>query len=92
MFICQICLKEFPSINSLVSHLSQPNKSCTSNIKEYYDKYLKQPNEGYCQTCGCVTKFMGMSNGYPAIYCPIHKNDNPKSKSIRTINSQIKNH
>ena len=57
--ICKICGKELPS-KGLGSHLTAHKVSA----KEYYDKYLKQPNEGICPVCGKETPFRKISRGY----------------------------
>ena len=33
-------------------------------VKEYYDTYIKQPNEGLCINCGKPTTFYSMTRGY----------------------------
>lgn len=60
MVICEECNQVFKSISSLQSHLRK--HKLTS--KEYYDKYLKQPDEGICKYCKKPTKFRGLSLGY----------------------------
>ena len=57
--ICQICGKEL-SGKGLGSHLMTHKIS----TKEYYDKYLKQSNEGICPVCGKETPFLKISRGY----------------------------
>ena len=57
--ICKICGKEL-SGKGLGSHLTTHKISA----KEYYDKYLKQPNEGICPVCGKETPFLKISRGY----------------------------
>lgn len=54
---CQICDKEYKQISK---HLSTHNIS----PKEYYDKYLKQPNEDICPVCGKSNNFKGLTKGY----------------------------
>lgn len=60
--ICQICNKELKSYVALGQHIR------SHNIKsiEYYDKYLKQPDEGYCKYCNELTKWYGFKKGYIA--------------------------
>ena len=57
--ICKICGKELSS-KGLGSHLTTHKISA----KDYYDKYLKQPNEGICPVCGKETPFLKISRGY----------------------------
>ena len=66
---CEICKKEFSNITKLVSHLTHPKSSCKIDVKEYYDKFLKRDDEGFCLHCGDETKFYGLSKGYPIKYC-----------------------
>lgn len=55
--ICAICNKE---CNKLSNHIQMHN----IKIKEYYDTYLKQSEEGYCKTCGKPTNFKSLTKGY----------------------------
>lgn len=90
MFTCKICNKTFNNITKLVSHLSHPKSSCKSNIKEYYDKFLKKSNEGICQFCGKETAFYGIEKGYLNDTCKHCKNNKIESKEIRKNNYKIK--
>lgn len=58
---CKLCGKEFKGVQSLGVHIKR-----THNIetKEYYDKFLKKPDEGICQTCGKQTNFWHLGYGY----------------------------
>lgn len=53
-------------------------------IKQYYDKYLKKPNEGVCKICNNESIFISISSGY-SNKCSLHKNKykliNPKPTS-----------
>ena len=75
MIICQICKKEFKNTTSLVSHLSNPKVECKTQIKEYYDKFLRKENEGTCKFCGRETGFYGMVKGYINNVCKYCKNE-----------------
>lgn len=57
--ICKICGKEL-SGKGLGSHLTTHKISA----KDYYDKYLKQSDEGICPVCGKETPFIKISKGY----------------------------
>ena len=48
-------------MQKLSSHIRK-----THNIEsqDYYDKYMKTPNEGVCSICGKPTKYGGLSQGY----------------------------
>lgn len=60
--ICQICNKNYVQLgNHLLEH--------KLTAKEYYDKYLRKPNEGYCIICGKDTKFKTIRIGYIGKYC-----------------------
>lgn len=61
---CEICGREFSDLKSLSIHISKAHNS----IQNYYDKYIKQSNEGICKFCGKPTKFHGLRKGY-ARYC-----------------------
>ena len=65
--ICQICGKEYKSIQSLSKHLNKHN----IDKQAYYDMYFKKPNESICKCCGKRTYFHGMGKGYNK-YCSKH--------------------
>lgn len=57
---CQECHKNFSSTVSLVAHIV-----ANHNKKDYYDKWVKSRDEGYCLNCGGPTAFSGRWNrGY----------------------------
>ena len=58
---CKICNEIFKSNKDLSIHIRYTHKLV---IKDYYDKYLKQHNEGKCLICGIDTKFQNISRGY----------------------------
>ena len=60
MIKCKICNKEFDTPKQLSWHVKHHNLT----NKEYYDEYLKQENEGICETCGKPTQFISMNKGY----------------------------
>ena len=64
MFICKLCNKEL-SPKGISSHLRRQHNITN---KEYYDKYLKKDNEGYCKICNKPTKFNTILEGY-YVYC-----------------------
>ena len=55
--ICQICNKEF-SNRGLTYHITHAHNM---SKKDYYDKFIKQPEEGICKICKQPTKFLGNS-------------------------------
>ena len=57
---CEICHKEFKSIQKLSHHIRMHKIM----VKEYYDTYMKTYNEGICPVCGKETTFRGLSTGY----------------------------
>ena len=62
---CEICKQDtFPNIRSLSLHIASQHTG--TNYKEYYDEYLKKPDEGICKcsTCTNETKFIGITKGY----------------------------
>ena len=66
--ICKICNEK----HDLRTHLKV--HSITS--KEYYDRFIKKPDEGICPVCGKETKFLGITKGYRT-WCSnkCHQND-----------------
>lgn len=60
---CKICGKEFKSLDPIGYHLKRcHNITC----QEYYDKFYKKENEGFCKTCGKPTVFFKLRYGYQA--------------------------
>jgi len=77
---CKICGLN-TTIRALGNHLYHSHKNIT--LKEYYDKYLRKPNEGICVVCGKETKFLGITRGYNRT-CSIHcKNLDPITQEKR---------
>ena len=63
---CQICQREFNSICGLSSHI-KPTHQISS--KDYYDKFIKTLEDGFCLNCNTPTSFRDMGkNGYRK-YC-----------------------
>ena len=58
--------------------------------KEYYDKYLRKPDEGICPVCGKETTFDGIRDGYRKYCRPCTFKD--KSVKERLQKSLIENH
>ena len=80
---CKICNKE---VKNLGLHIAQAHKNKITT-KEYYDKYLKQSDEGICPVCGKITSFISFSKGY-AECCSIQcssKNPNRQKKIKETL-------
>jgi len=60
LVLCQICHREFKSLRSLSHHLVTHNM----DVREYYDRFLKKPDEGTCIVCGRPAIFKGLKYGY----------------------------
>ena len=71
---CIICNKK---CNRLGRHVLLAH-----NLKaiEYYDKYLKKPNEDICPMCGKKTPFLGISAGYQKHCCARCGLDDPETR------------
>lgn len=76
---CKICGRKFKNINGLAAHLSNKTSKCYTNVKEYYDRYIRKEGEGICVECGRKTGFSGLKSGYPKEYCFNCKNRNSKT-------------
>ena len=77
---CLICKKEVKNYIALGLHLKKYHDNMTS--KEYYDKYLRQSNEGICPVCGKETKFQGIRLGYLK-HCSIKCNMNDENTTLK---------
>ena len=64
--ICKICKKEIKSNQALSKHIKNKHDI---NQKQYYDKFYKKSDEGFCNTCGKITPFLGLSKGYQKHCC-----------------------
>ena len=82
---CAICGK----ICDIKNHIKEHN----IQSKDYYDKYIKLPDEGICKTCGLQTPYRGLIRGYPQLYCSNKcKAQNPieKAKHSATMKNKTK--
>ena len=59
---CKICNRDIGA-HAWGVHLKTHNYT----VKQYYDTYLKQPNEGFCINCGKPTTFYSTTRGYAKI-------------------------
>ena len=75
--ICQICGKSITHFSGLAKHIKTKHNILP---KEYYDKFLKQDNEGICLNCKNQTTFIKLAKGYHK-YCSRQcANENPEKK------------
>lgn len=75
---CMYCNKYYENATAFSLHLKIHN--ITSH--EYYDKYLKKPNEGICKICNKPTKLYSITVGYRP-YCSIRCKNNDKNLMLR---------
>ena len=61
------------------------------NPEIYYDIYLRKEDEGICKTCGKITKFRNLNEGYSNFCCLkcVENNSDIKEKILKT--NEIKN-
>lgn len=73
---CEFCEKTFESYFNLARHIHLCNKNIKKiRAKEYYIKFLrKNINEGICEICGSLTRFLGLELGFSS-FC-----SNPRCK------------
>lgn len=64
--ICKICNQQFTKLVALTTHIQ---KKHGITVKEYYDSYIKQENEGICKLCGNPTKWTNKLNYGYSDYC-----------------------
>lgn len=77
---CIICNKLYKSNRALAQHIRQTHHVTS---KEYYDIYLKNPNEGNCMICGKPSIYNGLSAGYSE-YCSRQCTDSSATKQNKT--------
>lgn len=64
-YICKICSINFKTNWALSKHIKIHNIT----KKDYYDTYIKTPDEGFCKFCGKPTEFINkISNGNKSCY------------------------
>lgn len=68
LYKCEECSKTYKSINVLSKHIGKCHDK-----KLYYDKWLKDENEGLCKICNSPTKFVSFGKGgYNDTCCEEH--------------------
>ena len=82
-YICKICNKEMTK-KGFGGHISYKHKL---TAKEYYDTYLKKPEEGVCPICGKETQFQRIFAGYAKYCCTscAKQDSNVQSKYMSTM-------
>lgn len=60
-YVCKICGQEFKHHVPFTTHLKERHQL---NSQGYYDKHIKQDNEGKCVICGKNTAFINFTKGY----------------------------
>jgi hypothetical protein len=74
LFICEECGFTTSNARGLSTHIQFKH-----NNRKYYDKWIKESDDGICKICGNETKFIKMSDGYLDTCCKkccnIHKNN-----------------
>lgn len=58
---CKLCGNEYKRVCDLSYHIQHVHNIAP---KEYYDRYLKEENEGICPVCGKETNFWAFGKGY----------------------------
>lgn len=64
MVQCKIC-NEYCKPLGFPSHARRKHNL---SVKDYYDKFIRKPNEGLCVTCSKETPFIGITKGY-RVHC-----------------------
>ena len=60
LFICEECNKIFHKKDKLAYHINKKH----NDLKTYYDKWLKEEDEGLCKICKKQTEFTGFKYYY----------------------------
>lgn len=58
---CKICGRNCKNFGSIATHVM---RSHNISVKEYYDRFMKSPNEGICKSCQKQTEFKTLTKGY----------------------------
>ena len=84
MVVCKICNSNFYDYQGLSHHLKSKH---SIDKKDYYDSYVKLPNEGLCKICNKPTRFISLTNGYRT-YCSqscVHSDKDVQEKYNNTM-------
>ncbi len=85
---CLICNHEVKNFKSLWKHVFDKHKL---KSQEYYDNYLKKPNEGIC-ICKNKTTYINMNLGYHT-YCSTKcQSNDPKMIKKKVVKCLGDNH
>lgn len=81
--VCKICGFIANNNKSFISHIVQTHNIL---IKNYYDFFIKKPNEGKCEICGQDTRFGNYTHGYTR-FCSMKcvNNDPKRLESLRVV-------
>lgn len=85
--ICKICGKEFINGNYLSAHLKFKEHISS---QQYYDKYLRKPNEGFCEVCHKPTRYIGLDRGYQVCCSRQCANKEKGIKISKTVHAHTK--
>lgn len=73
---CEFCHKQIKSLGISTHLLVKHN----IHSREYYDKYLKEPDENICKNCGKTTKFVNFTYGYRRYCCRLCARQSEEAK------------
>lgn len=82
-FICEECSKTYIKKDGLSKHINSKH----NGTQEYYNKWLKENNEGNCNICNHTVKFRGLYFGYKQT-CENKKCINENTQNV--LNKSIK--
>jgi len=87
---CNICNKELKDYKGLACHLRYKHPNQTG--KTYYDKFLKNPNEGFCrlETCNKKCTYIDLRLGYSKHCCSKHSGIDKNTKNVRAKTNKKK--
>ena len=70
-FICEECNKTYRTLSALTTHIRH---SHNKQYKEYFDKWIRENNDGLCKICGKEAIFSNIDYGYRSGCCKDHMN------------------
>jgi len=79
---CKLCGREI-SIGGLGTHFRMKHNT---TIRDYYDQFMKKPDEGTCEVCNNPTKWKSVTEGYYRC-CSIKCTANSKKTRDKTLNT-----
>jgi len=82
-FICKECNRICIDFKGFCIHIAKMH-----NSRLYYDKWIKEKDDGLCKICSSETKFMSLNKGYRNTCCKEHELKYTDIRAKETLNKK----